>query len=365
MVVDMGYWAKVGKRLLMLVITIVCIILSFKLAVFYMPFLIAGIIALLIEPLIKFVNKKTKLTRKTSAIIVLIVVFAIIIGLLTWGITSLILEASNMLNGLNDYFEKAYIQVQNIINSLDLDKINISSEVTNIIQDSTGDFLKTISNWTTKALHSLINVITSIPTVAIYTVVTLLAIYFMCTDRIYILDQIEHHLPKLWVKRMGMHFRELVTALGNYLKAEVTLILIDFVIILIGLFIFKLIGFNIEYPLLAALGIGFVDALPILGAGTAMVPWAVICAINGDIRLAIAILILYAIILILRQFLEPKIVSKHIGIHPIFTLIAMYTGFKFMGVIGMLLGPIILIIFKNIFKTLIDQGFVKTLLDTK
>lgn len=365
MVVDMGYWAKVSKRILMLIISIICIILAFKCAVFYMPFLIAVIISLMIEPLIKFVNKKTKLTRKTSAIIVLIIVFAIIIGLLAWGITSLISEASNLLNGLNDYYEKAYIEVQNIINSVDFDKINISEDVTNILKNSTGDFLKTISNWITNALHSLMNVITSIPTIAIYVVVTLLAIYFICTDRLYILDQIEHHLPKLWVKKMGKHFRELVTTLGNYLKAEATLILIDFIIVIIGLFLYKLFGFNIEYPLLSALGIAFVDALPILGAGTAMVPWAVVCAINGDIKLAIAILILYAIILILRQFLEPKIVSNHIGIHPIFTLIAMYTGFKFMGIMGMLIGPIILIILKNIFSTLIDQGFVKTILDTK
>ena len=365
MVVDMGYWAKVGKRLLMFIISIVAIYLSFKCAVFYMPFLIAGIISLLIEPLIKFVNKKTKLTRKTSAIIVLIVVFSLIIGLLIWGITSLILEASDLLNGLNGYYEKAYIQVQNIINSIDLEKINISEDVTNIIKNSTGDFLKTVSNWVTNALHSLMNVITSVPTIAIYVVVTLLAIYFICTDKLYLVDQIEHHLPKLWVKRMGMHFRELVASLGNYLKAEVTLVLIDFVIVLIGLFIFQLVGFNIEYPLLAALLIAFVDALPILGAGTAMVPWAVVSAINGDIRLAIALLILYAVILVLRQFLEPKIVSKHIGIHPIFTLIAMYTGFKFIGVIGMLLGPIILIVLKNIYKTLIEQGVVKTILDQK
>lgn len=365
MVVDMGYWTKVGKRLLMLIISIVCIILAFKLAAFYMPFLIAGIISLIIEPLIKFVNKKTKLTRKTSAIIVLIVVFSLIIGLLIWGITSLILEASNLLNGLNDYFEKAYIQVQNIINSIDLDKINISEDVANIFENATGDFLKTVSNWVTNALHSLMNVITSIPTIAIYVVVTLLAIYFMCTDRLYILDQIEHHLPKAWVKRMGMHFRELVTTLGSYLKAQVVLILIDATIVTVGLFIFKLIGFNIQYPLLAALGIAFVDALPILGTGTVMLPWAVICAINGDIKLAIAILILYVIILIVRQLLEPKIVSNHIGIHPIFTLIAMYTGFKFMGIIGLIVGPIVLIILKNVFSTLIDKGILKTIFDKK
>ena len=84
---------------------------------------------------------------------------------------------------------------------------------------------------------------------------------------------------------------------------------------------------------------------------------------DGDIRLAIAIFILWAIMSVVRQFIEPKIVSGQIGIHPIFTLIAMYTGFKFIGVLGMLLGPIILIILKNIYGTIIDKGIVKSLFE--
>ena len=94
-----------------------------------------------------------------------------------------------------------------------------------------------------------------------------------------------------------------------------------------------------------------------------MIPWAIISAINGDINLSIALLVLYVIVLVVRQLLEPRIVSGQIGIHPIFTLIAMYTGFKFMGIMGLLLGPIVLIILKNIFGTLIDKGVVKTILD--
>ena len=82
MVVDMGYWTKVGKRLLVLTFSIIGIYLAFKLAVFFMPFLIAFIISLMVEPIIRFTMKRTKLTRKTSAIIVLIIVFSIIIGLL-------------------------------------------------------------------------------------------------------------------------------------------------------------------------------------------------------------------------------------------------------------------------------------------
>ena len=115
------------------------------------------------------------------------------------------------------------------------------------------------------------------------------------------------------------------------------------------------------YPFLSALGIGFVDALPILGSGTVMIPWAIIAAINGDLNLGIAIIIIYAIILIVRQLVEPKIVSNKIGIHPIFTLIAMYTGFRLIGVLGLFVGPIILIILKNIFRVSIENGIVKSI----
>lgn len=96
-----------------------------------------------------------------------------------------------------------------------------------------------------------------------------------------------------------------------------------------------------------------------------MIPWAILSAINGDIKLGVAIIILLVLMSITRQLLEPKLVSKNIGIHPIFTLIAMYTGFKVIGVIGLLIGPIVLIIFKNIFANLIDKGVFKTIFDKK
>ncbi len=363
MVVDMGYWTKVSRRILILVLTIIGIYLAFKLAVFYMPFLVAFIISLLIEPIIKFVNKRTRLTRKTCAIIVLIVVSSILIGLLVWGITNLISEVSNLLQGLNQYIEGAYVQVENIIKNIDFTKIKISPEVTKVIQDSAWDLIGSISNWVKNWLTSLMNGLTQIPTIAIYVSICVIAIYFICTDKLYMLDQIEHHLPKEWVKRIGYHVRELISSLGNYLKAEATLVMISFIVSLIGLYIFKFMGLNIKYPILAALVIGFVDALPILGSGSAMIPWSIVSAINGDIKLAIAIIILWLIMSIIRQFAEPRVVSKHIGIHPIFTLIAMYTGFKIMGVLGMFIGPIVLIILKNIFSTLIDKGVGKAIFD--
>lgn len=111
--------------------------------------------------------------------------------------------------------------------------------------------------------------------------------------------------------------------------------------------------------------IAFVDALPIFGSGTIMIPWAGFIAFTGDIKLAIAIFILWCIMSIVRQLVEPKIISGQIGIHPIFTLIAMYTGYKFIGIWGLLLGPIVLIILKNIYGTIIDKGVVKSILERR
>ena len=365
MIVNIPYWTRVAKNILYVVLLIIGLYLALKLSIFYMPFLIAFIISLMIEPLIKYIMKKTKLTRRTSSIIIFIIVSIILLGILAWIIITLFSESSSLLQGLNDYFDKASVQVQELIQRLNFDKIKLSDEVLNIVQESSGDFLQTVSNWIRNALNGLINIVTKIPEIAICVGITILALYFICVDKIYILDQIEYHLPKVWVKRLSNHLKELIQTLGGYLKAEATLILVSFIISLVGLYILSFLNFNIQYPLLMALFIGFVDALPILGSGTVMVPWAIISGLNGDLSLGIAILALFIIMSIVRQFLEPKLVSKNIGVHPIFTLIAMYTGFKITGVIGLLLGPIVLIIIKNIFANLIDKGVFKTIFDKK
>ena len=365
MITDVNYYKKVGRRLCVILVTILGIYIGFKLSIFYMPFLIAFVITLLIEPIIRKVMKYTNLTRKVSAIITMIVVFGIIIGFLIWGISNVIAESSNLLGGLNDYVGKISKFANEITNSIKFNKIQMPENIKNIIDNSTNDIIKTLSNTARIWLNNIINSIKYLPTILIYVGITAIATYFICADRIYILDQIEYHLPQKWVNKLGNHARNIIESLGNYLKAQAILILIAFVIVLIGLYIFKFIGWNVEYPLIAALGIGFVDALPIVGSGTVMLPWAIISATNGNINLAVGLIILYIIIIVTRQLIEPKIVSNHIGIHPIFTLLAMYTGFKIIGVLGMFVGPIILIIIKNIFGNLIDNGVFKTILDRR
>lgn len=359
MIIDMNYWTKVIRKIIVLAITVLGIYFSFKLAVFYMPFLVAFILSLIIEPVIRFFMKKVKLKRKSSAIIVFVISLSIIIGLLILGIATLISEASNMLSNLNIFFTKVYQQSQNIIANIDFSKFKISSEVTQIVTNSTSDLIGSTSEWIKKILTGIVNTLTSLPTIGLYIVITILALYFICTDKIYMLDQLEHHLPSKWVKKLFKHMRELIKALGCYIKAEAILVLISFIISVIGLYSFKLFGLNIKYPLIIAIGIGFIDALPIFGSGTVMVPWAIFAGFNGDVKLGLFILGLWGIMSIVRQLIEPRIVSKQIGIHPIFTLLAMYTGFKVMGVMGLILGPIFLIILKNIFATTIDKGFMK------
>ena len=264
MIVNMSYWTRVLKNILYVILILIGLYIALKLSIFYMPFLIAFIISLMIEPAIKKIMKKTGLTRRTSSIIIFILVSIIIIGGLAWLLITLFSESSNLLQSLNEYFDKLYKQFQNLINYFNFDNIHLSDEILNIIQNSTGDFLTTASEWLRNILNNLLDFITSIPSIAICIGITVIALYFICVDKIYILDQIEHHLPKLWVKKISIHLKELIETLGGYLKAEATLILVSFIISLIGLYILQIVGFKIEYPLLIALFIGFVDALPIL-----------------------------------------------------------------------------------------------------
>lgn len=356
-------YISILKKCILIIFMLLTIYLAGKLFVFYTPFLIAYIISIIIEPFIKFVCRKTKASRKVSSIIVLVTIFFILAFILSYGIITLISETTNLLSGLNTYLEKSIIFLQDIFDKINFDKLNLPKEFTNITEGTVTNFLNMITNIIKNFLTNLLKTLTSIPSILIYVVITILSTYFITSDKFYLLDFLEYHLSKKMMGKIQIHFSEIKKSLGGYLKAELILILISFIIVLIGLNIFYFIGMNIKYPTLIALLIGFVDALPILGSGTIMIPWGIILLLNKDFSLAFCILGLYIFASVAKQMLEPKIVSQNIGIHPIFTLIAMYTGFKIMGIMGLLLGPIVLIILKSIFSNTIDGGLVPTILD--
>jgi sporulation integral membrane protein YtvI len=140
-----------------------------------------------------------------------------------------------------------------------------------------------------------------------------------------------------------------IGTLGKFIKAYTTLIIITFLELSLGFFILK-----VPNPFLAAAVVAFVDILPILGTGAVLLPWTIICFIFGNNAMGIGILILYIIITIVRQTLEPRVVGQQIGLHPVVTLICIFVGAQLLGVVGIFLLPVT----ATILKKLNDEGTI-------
>ena len=259
----MEYKTILKKVALLIVISIVFLLLV-KLCMFYIPFLIAYIISLLVEPMIKFIYKKTDFSRKTSSIIVLATVFIVLIGFVSWGIISLVSESTHLLGALNTYLEKMVEGINFLIEKIDMDRLALPNEIKQLVQSTSSDILNKSIDFLKNILNGFLEHLKSVPTFFLYTVITILATYFITSDKIYMLDRLEHHVPKKILGKITTKAEKIIKSLGGYLKAEITMIGISFLIVLMGLNIFYLMGMNVGYPILMALFIGFVDALPIL-----------------------------------------------------------------------------------------------------
>ncbi len=341
-------WNKHAKSFLHYVFLILVVILTFKVACYFMPFLIALIIANSIEPLIRWISIKTGLVRKRAAIIALIVVFSVLIGIIVGCSVLIVSEASDLLKNFGDFGSEIFRELEAISKLLRLENFNVSDDAKKLITDATSGVVSHLLDYFKVFLISALNLLTKIPEFVVYLVITILATYFISTNKMALLDELEQKIPKRLVKKASRYFNNTLSTLGKYLRAELILIFISFLLVLIGLYIFLFLGMNVKSPFLIALGIGFVDLLPILGSGTVMVPWGIIEIITGDVVLGVSILGLLIVISLVRQFLEPKIVSYNLGVNPLYTLIAMYVGFKVYGVIGLILGPLVLIVLMEV-----------------
>lgn len=131
----------------------------------------------------------------------------------------------------------------------------------------------------------------------------------------------------------------------GYIKSQLILMIITFVILSISLTIIKA-----PYPILIAMGISILDILPILGSGIVMVPWSIISFIVGNNQMGINLAIVFAILVIIRQIIEPRILGKEIGIRPLHTFIATIFGSLILGPIGVIIGPLIAVIINSVLK---------------
>ena len=236
---------------------------------------------------------------------------------------------------------------------------NFPSGFTKQVNDTINAFISTGSAKLGTFIKGLINFITSIPTVILYICITILATFFISLDKDEIVVFLEHQFPKSWLDKVFNIKTDMFTVLGSYIKAQIILMTICFFELLICLNLLSFLGLNVPYPLLMSIIICLIDALPILGAGTVLIPWAVISFALSDIKLGVALIIIYLFVLSVRQMMEPKLVSQNLGVHPLITLISMYSGFKIFGVIGFLIGPVVMIILKNVFSKELEVGFFR------
>lgn len=357
---DNKYYKKIGIKVLVLVFILICFYLLYKFAMFYLPFLIAIIVASMIEPIVKFLMKKLKLKRKLACTISLLLVITILGVAITLITTKLISECTNLVANSNEYYKNIYDNVMSYLNEIQEGKTIIPKEFVQYAKDSTGTIIEAFKGVAINTGKTVIHTVSSIPTMITYIIITILAIIFTCYDRQYVLDKIKSQVPQKWVEKAKEIYKEMFSVSWNYIKAEAKISFIFFIILLISLIVFDIAGLNVNSPILMAIIIGFIDMLPLFGAGAVMIPWAIYLAFTGNLALAIALMIVWGAWAVIKQFIEPKMVSKEMGMHPIFTLVGMFTGFKIMGVLGLIIGPIILLIFANIFKELLKKGILKS-----
>lgn len=355
-----NYYKKIGLKIAVLLVVLVGIFLLYKLAMFYVPFIIALLIASLVEPLIKFMTKRLKFNRKIAAIISLLLVIGILSLLITLGVTKLVEECKNLIANSNDSYRELYNYCVGYINDIQNGNSPLPDEMAELAKKAIQGIIDGANRIATGLGDRIIKGVSSLPTMITYIIITILATIFTCFDRQYVLDKISSQVPKKWIDKIKEVYTEMCSVSWNYIKAEAKLSFICFMWVLIGLIIFDMCGLGVRYTVLMAVTIGFIDLLPIFGAGSVMIPWAIYLGITGNVPLAIAVICLWGVWAVLRQIIEPHMVSKQIGMHPLITLLAMYTGFKLIGVFGLMIGPIIALIILNVFNELLKKGILKS-----
>lgn len=336
------------------------IYLAYKLAFYVLPFLIAFIISTLIEPLVSLLTKKLKFSRRLASAVALLFVVAAFGFIVVIAISRLVSEIVSISRVLPDYFTDLYNNIDILIRKGTDIYLGLPKEVTNNIENVIANLSQSLAKITTSFFTGILNTAISVPQALIFTLVTILSTYFIASDRERIAGYFAAQVPESWINKFRSIRNDMFSALFGYIRAQLILMTITFTELYTG---FLVIG--LKHPLILALMISIVDALPILGTGGILVPWSIYEFLTGDIRLGVSILLIYVIVLIVRQMIEPKVLGQQIGVHPLLTLIAMYTGLQLLGVIGLIIGPVSLLLLKNIFSGFLKNKPLKEILKTK
>lgn len=315
-----------------------------------LPFIIGFFVALLLRPLIRFLSEKCRIPHKV-AVIILAVLFYAVVGFL------LILIGIKSVSIIRDGFASLpdmytlYIEplINNLFDKLEALTARLDPNMTQVIQNMTASFSESagtvVSGISSQVINFLTSTVISLPGFLLSLLLSVISSIFFAMD----LTRIVNTLTKLLTENMRANvarIKKLAADIGlKYVKSYAILLAVTFIELSVGLL---LIG--IDNAIAVAAIIALIDLMPILGTGFIVIPWLLIELIKGNYALGIELAVLYVVMVIVRNILEPKIVGRQIGVHPLAMLVSMYVGLKIFGFVGIFVLPLILVIVKGLYE---------------
>ena len=304
-----------------------------------LPFIIGWLVALLVTPISKWISRKTKLSRKACAAVVMIAVMALLVTVTTFLIERLVYELSRLLDMLKT--TGISLDIDSMVARF-VDRFPLLGKLFDGKREQLTDMLVQVISNSLSSLGKLVpttffSVVSRLPSILLSFMVTLLACFYFSLDLDAIHAAVAVLLPQRWQEGWNDAKQKFFGVVAKWVRAYFILFLITFVGLLIG---FMILG--VDYALLMALVGALVDVLPVVGVGLILIPWSMWALISGNAFVGVGLLIMYGALVILRQVAEPHIVGSSIGVHPLLTLVAMYVGFKLFGIPGMIILPAIL-----------------------
>ncbi len=342
-----------------LLIILGCVFLLPRVLVYFTPFVVGWIVAMIASPLVRFFERTLKIKRKASSAFVIIAVIGLVIlvgyfvgAKLIEQVVEFVSDVPVLWKSVTEEFDQIGQKLSVAYQYLPRELRQLFENMSGSIQEYTGGLMESVSTPTIEAVSRFAK---NIPGVVISVIMGLLFTYFCVADKEYIPGLICKALPKSWIEGFQMIKSGLTRAVGGYFKAQLKIEIWMYFLLGIG---FSILG--IKYAFVIAIGVAFLDLLPFFGTGTVLIPWAIIKFLSGDYKMVIGLLIIWGVGQLARQIIQPKIVGDSVGLSPIPTIVLLFLGYKMAGVIGMIIavpiGIIILTMYQEgVFDTTISS----------
>lgn len=307
------------------------------------PFLVAAAVALVNEPVVELLEKRARLPRKLASLISLIASIAIISTALVFCTSEIYDELNKLKDNIASYIKTVSVSLSDYMSQASAYYKSLPWGISDIIDRNISGMTAAVENSVTDITSYLLNTLSSVPSAALFILVTILASYFMSSDRREIRGFIYSQLPEGWSKSFPRIKHNAFTVVVGYVKAQLILMLLTFAEMCTGLLVI-----GSDYVLILSLLVALADAVPVLGTGLVMIPWIILELITGNVPMAFYIAILYASGLLIRYLVRPRIFHEKILLRPIYLLLAMYLGFYIFGIAGAVLAPILVLTIRSL-----------------